>query len=91
MRLGEAAETLVWFDGNKAYMRMVDGHCAALRVEVDETSPGAGRFACSTYETRPQVCRDLTRGGLSCRGEIAAKGERPPAALVELVALRSAR
>lgn len=82
-RLGESAQTLVRFEGNKAYMRMKDGHCAALTIAVADD--GTGVFACSTYETRPQVCRDLTRAGLSCRGEIAAKGERP------LVALRGLR
>ncbi len=84
-RLGEAGESLVRFEGNKAYMRMEEGHCAALRLDV------SGSFVCTTYETRPQVCRDLTRGGLSCRGEIAAKGERPRARMAALVALHRAR
>ena len=88
-RLGDAAETLVRFEGNRAYMRMVDGHCAALRLEV--SAEGTGQLVCSTYETRPQVCRDLARGGLSCRGEIAAKGERPRAQMVALLALHRAR
>jgi Fe-S-cluster containining protein len=86
-RLGEAAETLVRFDGNRAYMRMEDGHCAALRLEPGDEPEGAGRFVCRIYETRPQVCRDLTQGGLSCRGEIAAKGERPKEAMAALVTL----
>lgn len=71
-RLGERADALVWFDDNRAYMRMVDGHCAALRVDPDE-----GRFVCTAYDTRPQVCRDLERGLGACLGEIAAKGDRP--------------
>src|SRR5258708_39575866 len=76
-RLGSRAEDLVWFDGNRAYMRMVDGRCAALRVE--RTS---GQFVCSAYETRPQTCRDLARGSGACLGEIASKYDRPRPALV---------
>lgn len=77
-RLGERAEDLVTFDGNQAYMRMVDGHCAALSVSD-------GSWACTTYETRPQICRDLARGSAECAGELAEKRERP------LVALRRHR
>ena len=92
-RLGDAGDTLVRFEGNRAYMRMEDGHCAALQVardlEADEGS--AGRFVCSVYERRPEVCRNLARGGLSCRGEIAAKGDRPRAKIAELISLTSSR
>ena len=69
-RLGEAAEASVVFHGNKAYMRMVDGHCAALVFED-------GRFLCSVYVDRPATCRDLARNSSACAGEIATKGERP--------------
>jgi uncharacterized protein len=55
-RLGERADELVRFDGNRAYMRMLDGHCAALRIEK-----GSGQLVCGAYETRPQICRDLDR------------------------------
>jgi len=75
-RLAERAEELVWFDGNRAYMRMAHGHCGALRIE-----PVSGRFRCSAYETRPQVCRDLERGSGACRGELDAKAQRPLLAL----------
>ncbi|WXA95779.1 zinc/iron-chelating domain-containing protein [Pendulispora brunnea] len=75
-RLGERAEDLVWFDANRAYMRMSDGHCAALVVHKD-----TGEFLCSVYETRPQTCRDLARGSGACLGEIDTKGERPLIAL----------
>ncbi len=74
--LGDRADELVRFEGNRAYMRMVDGHCAALRVERS-----SGRLVCSTYETRPQACRDLARGSGACRGEIASKRNRPLLAL----------
>jgi Fe-S-cluster containining protein len=75
-RLAERAEDLVWFDGTRAYMRMIDGHCAALRIET-----GSGRFVCTAYAVRPQICRDLERGSSACQGELATKSERPLAAL----------
>lgn len=75
-RLGDRAEELTSFDGNRACMRMVEGHCAALHIEGN-----AGRFVCSVYETRPDVCRELARGSGACRGEIAMKEQRPVIAL----------
>jgi Fe-S-cluster containining protein len=75
-RLAERAEELVWFDGNRAYMRMTGGHCKALRIES-----ASGQFFCSAYATRPEVCRSLARGSAECRGELAAKAERPLLAL----------
>src|SRR5579863_3992187 len=75
-RLGERADELVRFDGNRAYMRMVDGHCAALRVERS-----TGQLVCSAYEARPQTCRDLVRSSGACHGEIASKQDRPLHAL----------
>ena len=71
-RLGDAAGALVAWSGNRAYMRMRDGHCAALRVDAS-----AGAFVCTAYERRPRICRDLERGSPECQGEIAVKGERP--------------
>jgi Fe-S-cluster containining protein len=68
-RLGDRAESLTQFIGNRAYLRMEDGHCAALRVE-------AGRFVCTAYDARPAVCRDLERGSPECLGEIATKRDR---------------
>lgn len=78
-RLGDRAEELVWFEENRAYMRMIDGHCGALRIESV-----SGRFFCSAYETRPDVCRDLARGSGACRGELEAKAPRPLLALERL-------
>ncbi len=71
-RLGDDAERLVQFIGNRAFMRIVDGHCAALVVDR-----AAGHFVCSVYERRPAICRDLERGGRECAGERAMKGARP--------------
>jgi uncharacterized protein len=70
-RLGEHAGELVHFVENRAYMKMADGHCAALLVE-----PG-GRFVCRVYEARPATCRELERGSPQCEAEIERKGERP--------------
>jgi uncharacterized protein len=75
-RLGDRAEELVWFDENRAYMRMQDGHCGALRIDAV-----SDRFVCSTYENRPEVCRELARGSGACRGELEAKASRPLLAL----------
>jgi uncharacterized protein len=78
-RLADRVDELVWFDGNRAYMRMVDGHCGALRVEG-----ASGRFVCSAYATRPDVCRDLARGSGACLGELDAKAGRAVLALGRL-------
>jgi Fe-S-cluster containining protein len=77
-RLGAAAEDLVHFVGNRAYMRMTDGHCAALRIEP------SGRFVCTVYETRPDTCRDLARESPQCAGERFTKAGRAEARLVQL-------
>ncbi len=82
-RLGDDAERFVVFlDDNRAYMRLDDLRgqraCAALSLDAH------GAFACSIYERRPQVCRDLERGSPACEGERATKAPR-----VRLVTLRS--
>ena len=79
-RFAARAEELVWFDGNRAYMRMVEGHCSALEINAR-----TGMFVCGAYELRPQVCRDLARASGNCLGERDAKSERP------LLALRLSR
>jgi uncharacterized protein len=71
-RLGDHADELTVFDGHRCYMRMHDGHCAALVVDAVSQ-----RFVCSVYEKRPNVCRELERGGPACRGELHEKRERP--------------
>jgi len=75
-RLGELTERLTHFVGNRCYMRLVRGHCAALEIDREN-----GRFLCSVYQRRPDTCRDLERGGAACRGELATKAGRPTAAL----------
>ena len=77
-RLGDDAERLVWWSENHAYLRLARDRCAALAID-------AGRFVCTIYERRPQVCRDLARGSAQCEGERSVKAERP------LLALRRSR
>ncbi len=79
-RLGESAEGLVVFHGNRAFMRMHEGHCAALRVDAT----AAASFACTIYAERPETCRDLARASSACEGERATKGERPLLAAARL-------
>ncbi len=66
-RLDDVAEAMTTWIGNLVFMRMHDGHCAAL-----EAREGGG-FACSVYSRRPEVCRALERGSPACAGEIAIK------------------
>ncbi len=77
-RLGDRAETATLWVGNKCYMALADGHCAALVVTAD------ARFECSLYAVRPAVCRDLARGGGSCAAERYEKSERPHVAVESL-------
>ncbi|MEN9842032.1 MAG: hypothetical protein RL376_1832 [Verrucomicrobiota bacterium] len=77
-RLGPDAERLAHFIGHRAYLRMTDGHCAALAVRT--AADGARAYVCGIYERRPQTCRDLARGSPECEGERALKGDRPAAA-----------
>lgn len=71
-RLGPQAERLAHFIGHRAFMRMANGHCAALSLR--RTPSGAPDFFCTIYEQRPRVCRDLARGSPQCEAERAVKG-----------------
>lgn len=73
-RLGAGADAVAHFLGNRAYMRMHDGHCAALEIRPAATNSGVADFFCTIYERRPQTCRDLGRGSAHCLGELAMKG-----------------
>lgn len=66
-RLGEQAEHYTQFIGNRCYMRMHAGHCAALHVGED------GRFVCQVYALRPTTCRELARGEGACHAELEQK------------------
>lgn len=74
-RLGGAAERLAHFVGHRAFMRMSDGHCAALAVR--RAADGAAEFFCTAYAVRPDICRGLARGSPECEGERATKAARP--------------
>lgn len=73
-RLGEDAERVAWFVGNRAYLRMRNGHCAALRER--SAADGGREWWCSIYERRPRVCRELGRGSPECEAERALKSGR---------------
>lgn len=71
-RLGDDAERLTVFVENRAYMKMEDGHCAALVYDA-----GKNAYLCSVYERRPDVCRWLERGSGQCAAERHEKADRP--------------
>lgn len=79
-RMDDRARGLTRFIGNRCYMRIEDGRCAALTLDAE-----LGRFLCSIYEVRPDCCRALERGSGQCLGELNEKRERP---LLALEALR---
>lgn len=78
-RLGADAARLAHFVGNEAYMKMRDGHCAALQVRWSDD--GAPEFFCSIYDRRPELCRFLERGSPECHGELETKAARVAAAV----------
>jgi uncharacterized protein len=78
-RLGDEAERLTQFIEHRCYMRMEDGHCAALSIEA------SGRFVCSVYAGRPEVCRRLERGSSECQAELIRKRELRQGTLLRLI------
>lgn len=70
-RLDDDAERLVHFIGNRAFLRLADGHCTALTVD-----PASARFSCSIYGRRPDVCRSIERGSGHCAAERAKKSDQ---------------
>lgn len=80
-RLGEAlAAAYTEFIEHRCYMRVEDDRCAALQVSAD------GRYVCAVYSRRPEVCRDLERGGRACAGE---RWEKLGRTLIALEAVRA--
>ena len=73
-RLGDDAERMARFVGQRAYMRMENGHCLALQITTHRGQPPV--FFCEIYATRPQICRDLKRGAPECQGELTTKAHR---------------
>jgi Fe-S-cluster containining protein len=95
-RIGDGVDEWVDFDGHKAHLKMVAGHCAALRVEqtaaIPEGQPSAtvaggtrGHFTCDIYARRPETCRTLERGSPMCRAERAHKRSRTLVAAASLI------
>jgi len=81
-RLGPDADNVAHFIGNRAYLKMHDGHCAALETGI--AADGRREFSCTIYEQRPQLCRDLERGSPHCEAELILKGDRPPSQKLQL-------
>lgn len=83
-RMDDVAQSYAIFDGHRCFMRIEDGHCAALRIDLEGPN-GAARFTCAIYEQRPDVCRSLERGSGACRADRHEKPERPLLAVAALV------
>ena len=66
-RMTQTDHALTVFRENKCFMRMEDGHCVAL-LQVD------GRYTCSIYERRPDMCRDFEAGDAACCYERERRG-----------------
>ncbi|MFO0650756.1 MAG: YkgJ family cysteine cluster protein [Polyangiales bacterium] len=77
-RLGDDAERYATFIGHRCYMRIEDGHCAALEVTPE------GAFACRVYERRPEVCRAVERASPACNAERWEKLDRTVVALARV-------
>lgn len=88
-RLGEKAEAVAHFIGHRAYMRMHDGHCAALLVRPSADDSGGLEYFCSVYAERPAVCRELARGSSACEGELINKQARVTSASSALLDSKS--
>ena len=82
-RMGDQARALTHVLGNRCYMRLHDGHCAALDID-----PVARRFSCSIYEERPDCCRALERGHGACLADLHEKAARPLLAIEALLRRR---
>jgi Fe-S-cluster containining protein len=78
-RMDDEAKAYTHFIGNRCFMKIEDGHCAALSVEP------SGRFVCRIYPMRPDVCSSLERGSGACAGELAEKRQRPLLAVEALL------
>jgi Fe-S-cluster containining protein len=55
----KAASRYVVTVGERKYMRMVHGHCAALHARQ-------GHYSCRVYGMRPQPCKIVDAGSREC-------------------------
>ena len=78
-RMDERAQAYTHFLGNRCYLRLEEGHCAALVIDPDSSS-----FRCAIYEARPDACRALERGSGACKADRHEKRERPLLAVESL-------
>jgi uncharacterized protein len=83
-RMDDRARELTHFVGNRCYMRLEGGRCAALVID-----PVARTFHCAIYDARPDCCRALERGGGGCRADRHEKADRPLLAVSALLRLRA--
>ena len=79
-RMDERAQAYTHFLGNRCYLRLEEGHCAALVIDPDALS-----FRCAIYEARPDACRSLERGSGACKADRHEKRERPLLAVANLL------
>jgi len=84
-RLGGLAERFTQKIGEYRFLAMVEGHCAALSIEID------GRFVCTIYEQRPAVCRELEPASAACLSEIDQNRDSSLIALESLMKKSRAR
>ena len=61
-RLGDFAAEFTHWEGIRCWLRMSEGHCAALHI-------ADGQYFCKIYEHRPDICRELQRGSSQCDSE----------------------
>ena len=73
-RLGPDADRVARHVGRQAFMRMEDGHCAALQITTRRGAPPV--YFCALYDRRPQVCRHLAQGSAACQTELRTKAAR---------------
>ena len=83
-RMDDRAQSFTHFLGNRCYLRLDEGHCAALVLD-----PVGKRYLCSIYEMRPDCCRALERGSGACNADRHEKSERPLIAMEALIRRRS--
>ncbi len=81
----ENAQFVATIDG-RPHMRLHDGHCAALIIDLD-----ARVFRCGMYAERPDVCRALERGSSSCKFEHDRKLDKPDVLVARLRKGRAGR
>lgn len=56
--------------GERRYLKMVNGHCAALRATPDY-------YSCRMYAERPAPCRSVEAGSRECHDARARRGVGP--------------